>query len=99
MDTFHSIIKGEKPVLVDFYADWCAPCRMMSPILQEIKHEMGDDIKILKINVDKNQTIAQKYRIQSIPALFIFRKGEIKWKNRGVTPAHQIKQVLMSLTK
>ena len=80
MDTFHSIIKGEKPVLVDFYADWCAPCRMMSPILQGIKHEMGDDIKILKINVDKNQTIAQKYRIQSIPALFIFRKGEIKWK-------------------
>ncbi len=88
--TFSEIIHSDKPVLVDFYADWCAPCRMMKPILEEVKKKMGDEITIIKINVDKNAAVAETYGISGIPALIIFRRGEIKWRQAGVVPANQL---------
>ena len=75
--TFAEIINGETPVLVDFYADWCAPCKMMSPILKELKKKMGDDIIILKIDAEKNPAAAIKFQVRGVPTLILFRQGEI----------------------
>jgi thioredoxin 1 len=90
MSKFNEIIKGEKPVLIDFYADWCQPCKMMPPILKEVKSKLGDSIRILKVDVDKNQVIAQKWMIQSIPTVMIFKRGEMKFRQAGVLPANQL---------
>ena len=90
MSKFNEIIKGEKPVLIDFYADWCQPCKMMPPILKEVKDKLGDKIRILKVDVDKNQAIAQKWGIQSIPTVMIFKQGEMKFRQAGVLPANQL---------
>lgn len=90
MSKFNEIIKGEKPVLIDFYADWCQPCKMMPPILKEVKEKLGDKIRILKVDVDKNQAIAQKWGIQSIPTVMIFKQGEMKFRQAGVLPANQL---------
>ena len=98
MSTFNEIIKGTQPVLVDFYADWCAPCRMMAPILEQVAGDMKDKVKILKVNVDKNQDAAMKYGIRSIPTLMLFQKGEIKWQGVGVIQADQIKQIVLTKT-
>ena len=78
------IIKGEKPVLVDFHADWCNPCKMMNPTLKSIKKHFGDDIKILKINVDKNEKVTGKFQVRGIPTFILFKQGEIKWRKSGV---------------
>lgn len=94
MSSFNEIINGEKPVLVDFYADWCAPCRMMAPILEQVAVEMKDEVKILKVNVDKNRDAATKYGIRSIPTLMLFKKGEVKWQGVGVIQADQIRQIV-----
>lgn len=96
MSKFNEIIKGDKPVLIDFYADWCQPCKMMPPILKKVKSQLGDKIRILKIDVDKNQAIAQKHQIQSIPTIVVFKKGQIVFKQPGVMQAEQIVQVLNS---
>jgi thioredoxin 1 len=98
MNAFNEIIKGDQPVFVDFYADWCAPCRMMAPILEQVAGDMQGKVKILKVNVDKNRDAAMKYGIQSIPALMLFQKGEVKWKGVGVIQADQIKQIVLSKT-
>lgn len=94
MSKFNEIIQGEKPVLIDFYADWCQPCKMMPPILKEVKSQLGDKIRILKIDVDKNQAIAQKHQVQSIPTVMIFKKGQVVFKQPGVMQAAQIIQAL-----
>jgi thioredoxin 1 len=94
MSTFNELIKGTLPVLVDFYADWCAPCRMMAPILEQVSGEMQGKVKIVKVNVDKNRDAAMKYGVQSIPTLILFQNGEIKWRGVGVTQADQIKQII-----
>lgn len=94
MSTFNEIINGDQPVLVDFYADWCAPCRMMSPILEQLAHDMKGEIKVLKVNVDKNPEAAQKYGIRSIPALMLFKSGKVKWQGVGVLQADKIKQII-----
>ena len=83
METFQQIINGEKPVLVDFYATWCAPCKAMSPIVESIGKELQGKARVLKIDVDKNQTLAAQYQIQAVPTFMIFKKGQIVWRKAG----------------
>lgn len=97
--SFSDYIREDKPVLVDFYADWCGPCKVMHPILEELKHQLQDDITILKINVDKNTRVSAKYQIQSIPTLILFKAGEIKWRQSGVVPAKQLQQIIAQHSK
>lgn len=94
MSEFTDIIKDSKPTLVDFYATWCGPCKMMHPILEQLKAKMGDDVKIVKVDVDKNQELAGVYRVQSVPTLIIFKEGEVKWRAAGVHTAEDLEQKL-----
>ena len=84
MGTFQELIKGEVPVLVDFHADWCAPCKIMNPILKNIKKKFGDQLKIIKINVDNNQQVSNKFQVKGIPTFILFKNSEILWKQSGV---------------
>ncbi|MDX9920497.1 MAG: thioredoxin [Paludibacter sp.] len=83
METFQQIINGEKPVLIDFYATWCGPCKAMSPIVEQIGKEMQGQARVLKIDVDKNQAVAAQYQIQAVPTFMIFKKGEMVWRQPG----------------
>ncbi len=96
MSKFNEIINSEIPVLIDFSAEWCQPCKMMPPILKDVKKQLGDKIRILKIDVDKNPAIAQKHQIQSVPTMMVFKKGSIVFRQSGVMQAGQIVQMLQS---
>lgn len=90
MAKFSDLIKGDKPVLVDFYADWCGPCKTMEPIIQQAKRHLGAQATVIKVNVDRNQHAAQKYGVRSIPTLILFKNGKPVWRQSGVVPAKDI---------
>lgn len=94
MSSFYEIINSGNPVLVDFFAEWCGPCKMMKPILEEVKKQVGDRFTILKIDVDKNRALAMHYGIQSVPTLIIFKKGKPEWRQSGVMQARNLIELL-----
>lgn len=98
MEKFNQIIKGETPVVVDFSAEWCGPCKMMAPILKQLKTQMGEQVRILKIDVDRNREIAMQYQIRNVPTLMIFQNGERKWTGSGVMQADQLASVIQSVS-
>jgi thioredoxin 1 len=96
--TFNDIINGDTPVLVDFYADWCGPCKMMGPILKDLKKRLGDHINIIKIDAEKNPQAAIKYQVRGVPSLILFKNGQILWQQAGVVQAAQLEQIINQKT-
>lgn len=91
---FLNIINSEKPVLVDFYAEWCGPCKLMPSILKEVKSELKENVRIIKVDVDKNPVIATRYQIRSVPTIMVFKNGEPLWTGVGLPQANELKTVL-----
>ena len=87
MENFHEIIGGDVPVLVDFFATWCGPCKMMHPVIDQLHDKLGDKVRILKVDIDKNRKIATQYHVRSVPTLLIFKNGELKFRTVGAQPA------------
>lgn len=94
MASFNQIIQQDVPVLVDFKADWCQPCKMMTPVLKQVKQNYKDRIKIIKIDIDKNPAVAQKYAVRSVPTLILFKNGKSIWRQSGVLQANQIISII-----
>jgi thioredoxin 1 len=94
MNNFEGHINGDKPVVVDFFAEWCGPCKLMGPILHEVKERVGDRATVLKIDIDMVPYYAELYGVQAVPTLILFKKGNIIWRKSGVAPAHEILQQL-----
>lgn len=93
--SFSELINGEKPTFVDFSAEWCGPCKMMAPILAELKSEVGDMVRIIKIDVDRNPHTASAYQIQSVPTLILFKGGNVVWRQSGVASTEQLKRAVL----
>jgi len=94
--SFSKLTAGNIPVLVDFFADWCGPCKMLAPILKQVKEELGDNIKIIKIDVDKNQSIASKYQVRGVPTMLLFKDKKQVWRQSGVLPKNEIINIVES---
>jgi len=91
---FNTIINSETPVLIDFFADWCGPCKMLAPILKQVKDDLGEDIKIIKIDVDENQMLAAKYQVRGVPTMLLFKSGKQVWRQSGVLQKDQIVSIV-----
>ena len=96
--TFNEIIQSDKPVLVDFFAEWCGPCKMMAPILKDVKKEVGDAVTIIKVDVDKSPHAANKYQVQGVPTLILFKNGKPLWRQSGVVPKAGLVEVIEKFT-
>lgn len=94
MESFQEIIDSPTLVLIDFYATWCGPCKTMHPILEELKKMQGENLRIIKIDVDRHEALATKQRIQSVPTLMLFKKGQMLWRQSGVVPLHQLTEIV-----
>lgn len=94
MENFNDIIKSGKLTLVDFYAIWCGPCKMMHPVLEQLKEDLGDSIRIIKIDVDKNEAISTQYRIMSVPTFMLFKNGEAVWRQSGTISLNDLKNLI-----
>ncbi len=94
MSSFKELINSDQPVLVDFHATWCRPCHTMAPILEEIKEEIGEKARIIKVDVDKNTKAAVHYGVRGVPTFILFRKGEVLWREAGVIPKHELLEVI-----
>jgi thioredoxin 1 len=94
MSQFDQIINSETPVLVDFYAVWCGPCKMVAPVLEDYKRKMGDKVRIVKIDVDKNPQLASRYQVSGVPTLALFKKGKMLWRKSGALPLHVLQKEL-----
>jgi thioredoxin 1 len=92
--SFSELIQSDTPTFVDFSAEWCGPCKMMAPILAELKTHVGDKARIIKIDVDRNPQVAASYNIQSVPTLMLFKNGQVVWRQAGVIPTAQLRQVI-----
>lgn len=97
MDNFNKLINSDKPVLVDFFADWCGPCKMLAPELVSLKEKVGDSMSIVKINVDKNQQLAAHFQVRGVPTMILFKSGEILWRQSGYMNADQLQGTLTQL--
>lgn len=93
--TFNELIHQDKPVLVDFHATWCGPCRVMAPVLAHLKKKLNDRVTILKIDVDRNPQAAKAYQVQGVSTLILFRKGNIRWRHSGIVPQQQLEQLIL----
>jgi len=98
MSNFNSIIQSDKPVLIDFFATWCGPCKMLGPILKEVKDTLGDRISILKIDVDKNQQIAAQYQVRGVPTMILFQNSKQLWRQSGVLNKEDIIKIILEKT-
>ena len=96
MEKLNEIINGSQLTLVDFFATWCGPCKMMHPVLEQLTEEMGDSLRIIKIDIDKNEALMEQYRIQSVPTLMLFRKGDALWRQSGAMSLSDLKKVVNS---
>jgi thioredoxin 1 len=94
--TFQELLEGDTPVLVDFFAEWCGPCKTMQPILEDTAKQLGGKVKILKVDVDRNPLAASKFQVRGVPTLILFSKGEVVWRQSGVVPAQQLVQRIES---
>ncbi|MEY3983851.1 MAG: hypothetical protein RL160_1410 [Bacteroidota bacterium] len=93
-ESFQQIIKGETPVLVDFYAEWCGPCKAMAPMLVQFQKEMGNQVRVIKVDVDRNPEAAASFRVQAVPTLMLFKSGNIAWKHSGAVPVQTLKEAV-----
>lgn len=94
---FNELIQSETPVLVDFFAEWCGPCKTLAPILEEVKQELGEDVKIIKIDVDKNQALASTFQVRGVPTLMIYKNGQQKWRQSGVLSKNDLVSLIRGL--
>ncbi len=97
--SFNEIIQSEKPILIDFTATWCGPCKMMAPILKEVSAKIGDKGRIIKIDIDANKEIAQKLQIMGVPTFILYKEGKVLWRESGVQTAHQLEHLILDAAK
>ena len=98
MSKFQDLINSDQPVLIDFFATWCGPCQTLAPIIKDVKKNFGDDLKVLKVDIDKNQSLASKLQIKGVPTMILYQNGKQVWRQSGVVPASQLEAIIREKT-